>query len=166
MNLRNRPVRLAAAVGAVLAAGTTTFLALVAGTASADEPGRCTQNVNVREDAEASSKIIAMCQAGKQVTVTDERDGFVRLDELGGWASMDYVKADDDTATEQSTDADRPADDMSDSSGDAASGDGADQAAGHDAQNADDSHGDDAHGDAHGDDSGNTPARPLAGLLG
>ena len=117
MNLRNRPVRLVAAIGAVLAAGTTTFMALAAGTASADEPGRCTQNVNVREDPEADAKIVALCEAGKQVKLGEERDGFVHLDELGGWASKDYVKADEDAASSDH-DADRAG-----SEGDADQGD-------------------------------------------
>ena len=117
MNLRNRPARLVAAVGAVLAAGTTTFMALVAGNASADEPGRCTQNVNVREDPQADAKIVALCEAGKQVKLGEERGGFVHLDELGGWASKDFVKADEDAA---SSDHDG---DRADSEGDADQGD-------------------------------------------
>ena len=98
MNLRSQPVRLAAAVGAVIAAGTTTFFALAAGTASADEPGRCTQNVNVREEPDATSRIVALCESGTQVMLGAEQDGWVRLDEQGGWASKEFVKADEPTS--------------------------------------------------------------------
>lgn len=104
MNQRSRTVRLAAAVGAVLAAGATTALALTAGTASADEPGRCTENVNVRENADATSKIVALCEAGKQVALGEERDGFVRLDDLNGWAAKDFVKADEPSSSSSSDD--------------------------------------------------------------
>ena len=99
MNLRNRPVRVAAAVGAVVAAGTTVFMAVAAGTASADEPGRCTQNVNVREEADATSKIVAMCDSGTAVTIGPERDGFAYLENLHGWASSDFVKHDQSAAS-------------------------------------------------------------------
>jgi hypothetical protein len=110
MNLRNRPVRVAAAVGAVVAAGTTVFMAVAAGTASADEPGRCTQNVNVREEADATSKIVAMCESGTAVTIGPERDGFAYLENLHGWASKDYIKADEIPASTASTPAsDSPA---------------------------------------------------------
>ena len=131
MNLRNRPVRVAAAVGAVLAAGTTTFMALAAGTASADEPGRCTQNVNVREDADATSRIVALCEEGTKVTLGAERDHFVWLDKLHGWASTDYVQADKaagaagaDSASD-ATSGDAASDDA-DASDDAADADSAD----------------------------------------
>jgi uncharacterized protein YraI len=103
MNLRNRPVRITAAVGAVVAAGTTVFMAVAAGTASADEPGRCTQNVNVREEADATSKIVAMCESGTAVTIGPERDGFAYLENLHGWASKDYIKADEVPASTAST---------------------------------------------------------------
>jgi uncharacterized protein YraI len=98
MNLRSRPARLVAAVGAVVAAGTTTFMAVTAGTASADEPGRCTENVNVREEPDATSPIVALCEAGTQVMLGAEQDGWVRLDDQGGWASKDFVKADENAA--------------------------------------------------------------------
>lgn len=94
VNLRSRHARVAAAVGAVVAAGTPTFMALTAGTASAAEPGRCTETVNVREDPGPDARIVALCEAGKEVELGEERDGVVRLDELGGWAATDHVKAD------------------------------------------------------------------------
>jgi len=180
MNLRNRPVRVAAAVGAVLAAGTTTFMALAAGTASADEPGRCTQNVNVREDPNSHAKIVALCERGKQVKLGEERDGFVHLEELGGWASKDYVKADDSSSDEHGASADdnHSADDSSnDSSNDSlndgsndssndSSGDSADAPAHHAADQASHRAG---NGDGQGNDSANTSgdaAGGLGGLLG
>jgi len=131
MNLRNRPVRVAATVGAVLAAGTTTFMALAAGTASADEPGRCTQNVNVREDPNPHAKIVGLCEAGKRVKLGEARDGFVHIDELGGWVSDDYVKADDSGSDEHGASAndDRSADDTSNGDANDSSGDSTD---GHD----------------------------------
>ncbi len=96
---RNRPVRIAAAVGATVAAGAAAMLAVTA-TASADEPGRCLQNVNVREEPDAESRIVALCEAGTKVELGEERDGFVRIDELGGWASKDYVKADETSSSD------------------------------------------------------------------
>jgi len=96
---RNRPARIAAAVGATVAAGATAMLAVTA-TASADEPGRCLQNVNVREKPDAESRIVALCEAGTKVELGEERDGFVRIDELGGWASKDYVKADETSSSD------------------------------------------------------------------
>ena len=96
---RNRPARIAAAVGATVAAGATAMLAVTA-TAAADEPGRCLQNVNVREEPDAESRIVALCEAGTKVELGEERDGFVRIDELGGWASKDYVKADETSSSD------------------------------------------------------------------
>jgi uncharacterized protein YraI len=98
MNFRTQPVRVAGAVGAVIAAGTTTFLALATGSASADEPGRCTQNVNVREEPDTNSRIVALCETGTQVMLGAEREGWVKLDSLGGWASKDFVKPDENAA--------------------------------------------------------------------
>ena len=109
---RNRPARIAAAVGATVAAGATAMLAVTT-TASADEPGRCLQNVNIREEPDAESRIVALCEAGTKVALGEERDGFVRVDELGGWAAEDFVKADESSSS----------DDRSDSSGDDSHGD-------------------------------------------
>jgi uncharacterized protein YraI len=127
MNLRSQPVRLAAAVGAVIAAGTTTFFALAAGTASADEPGRCTQNVNVREEPDATSRIVALCESGTQVMLGAEQDGWVRLDEQGGWASKEFVKA-DETASGSSTSRDRDGEHSSSSDSGSSSGSSGDDA--------------------------------------
>jgi virulence-associated protein VagC len=95
MNLRTRPARTVAAVGVVVAAGTATFMAVAAGTASADEPGHCLQNVNVREEADVNSRIVAMCETGTQVTIGPERDGWAYLENLRGWASRDFIKHDE-----------------------------------------------------------------------
>jgi hypothetical protein len=191
MNLGTHPARAIAAVGAVVAAGTTVVIALTVGTASADEPGRCTQNVNVREEPDATSRIVAMCEEGTEVTLGAERDHFVFLDKLHGWASKDYVKPDETAAAAHGTDA---AD--AGSSDDAASDDrdgahGADSADAHsadadaDGADADADHGNADHGNADhasqsgdgnadsGDDADTTPAAApaprraggLAGLL-
>ncbi len=106
MNFRNRPARVAAATGAVVVAGAATMLAVAAGTASADEPGRCVQNVNIREEPDAQSRIVALCEAGTKVQLGDERDGWVHIDELGGWASKDFVKPDESTARSDSSSGD------------------------------------------------------------
>lgn len=106
MNLRTHRARTAGAVAAVLAAGTTVGLALTAGNAVADEPGRCTRNVNVRQDPDAASRIVALCRAGSAVALGEERDGFVRIPDLDGWASREFV-----TGTAHAADtADDPAD--------------------------------------------------------
>jgi uncharacterized protein YraI len=140
MNLRTRHARLVAAVGAVVAAGTTTFLAMAAGTASADEPGKCTENVNIREEPNTTSRIVAMCEAGTQVMLGAERDGWVRLDALGGWASKDFVKADEPSSSSDSDDAD-----ASSSSSDDADHSDADHS---DADHSDADHSDADHSDA------------------
>ena len=77
-----------------VAAGTTVFMAVAAGTASADEPGRCTQNVNVRSGPDSDAPIVAQCEAGSEVRVGETRQGFVQLTDLGGWASTQYVATD------------------------------------------------------------------------
>jgi hypothetical protein len=146
---RNRPARIAAAVGATVAAGATAMLAVTA-TASADEPGRCLQNVNVREKPDAESRIVALCEAGTKVELGEERDGFVRIDELGGWASKDYVKADersssDDRSGRSSSDHERSGGDSDgDSHGDS---DDADRRSSND-----DDHGSSTGGSSSGED--------------
>ena len=89
-SLLNRPGRVAAVVGAVLAVSAATTVAFVA-TASADEPGRCIANVNVREKPDVNSRIVALCEAGTEVQVGETRDGFVQLTDLGGWSAQQYV---------------------------------------------------------------------------
>ena len=117
----NRPARIAAAVGATVAAGATAMLAVTA-TASADEPGRCLQNVNVREKPDAESRIVALCEAGTKVELGEERDGFVRIDELGGWASKDYVKADETSSSDDRSGGSSSDDDHGSSTGGSSSG--------------------------------------------
>jgi hypothetical protein len=113
MNTGTHPARVIAAVAAVIAAGTTTVMALTVGTATADELGRCTQNVNVREQPDTTSRIVATCKQGTVVALGTERDNFVRIDELGGWASKDYVTAGEATADADGPDAGAAADDAS-----------------------------------------------------
>ena len=111
MNMGTHPARVIAAVAAVIAAGTTTVMALTVGTATADEPGRCTQNVNVREQPDTTSRIVAMCKEGTEVVLGTERDNFVRIDKLGGWASKDFVTAGGTAADTDGPDAGAAADD-------------------------------------------------------
>ena len=80
-----------AAVGAVVAVSTTAAMALLAGSASADVPGRCTVNVNVRAEPSLDAKIIALCEAGTQVQVGESKNGFLKLTNLKGWAAQQYV---------------------------------------------------------------------------
>jgi hypothetical protein len=172
MNLRTRPVRVAAAVGAVVAAGTTVFMAVAAGTASADEPGRCTQNVNVREEADATSKIVAMCDSGTAVTIGPERDGFAYLENLHGWASKDFIKADETAAATTPPAGDAtpaPSSSSSDDSSSASSDSSSDDDAVRDAATGDDHASD---GDSHSGDATTHPSAParsnsggLGGLL-
>jgi hypothetical protein len=89
-SLLDRPGRAAAVVGTVLAVSAGTTMALVA-TAAADEPGRCVTNVNVREQPDITSRIVALCEAGTEVQVGETRDGFVQLTNLGGWSAQQYV---------------------------------------------------------------------------
>jgi Bacterial SH3 domain len=85
--------RAAAGVGALVAAGAVTLL-VVGGTASAAGTGRCTDNVNVREKPDVTSKIVAVCERGEAVQVGKTRNGFVQLTNLDGWAAQAYVSVD------------------------------------------------------------------------
>ena len=60
--------RAAAGVGALVAAGAVT-LVVVGGTANAAGTGRCTDNVNVREEPDITSQIVAVCERGQAVQV-------------------------------------------------------------------------------------------------
>jgi hypothetical protein len=95
----DRPRRAAAVAGALLAAGTAAGMALAVGTAAADVPGRCATNVNVRAEPDITSTIVNRCQAGTAVQVGEERNGFVWLPALRGWAAKDYVAVDGAAAT-------------------------------------------------------------------
>jgi hypothetical protein len=90
-SLFDRPGRAAAVVGAVVAVSASAAVALVSGTAAAQEPGRCTENVNVRSEPDVSSQIVALCEAGSEVQTGESRDGFVQLTNLGGWAAQEYI---------------------------------------------------------------------------
>lgn len=90
-SLFDRPGRAAAVVGAVVAVSASAAVALVSGTAVADEPGRCTENVNVRAEPDITSRIVALCERGTEVVTGESRDGFVQLTSLGGWAAQEYI---------------------------------------------------------------------------
>jgi hypothetical protein len=111
--MMNRPRRAAAAAAAVLALTTTATVALVT-TASADEPGRCLENVNVREKPDVNSRIVALCEAGTQVQVGETRSGFVRLTDLGGWASQQYVAVNGRSPAPAASEQDSPSPGMAD----------------------------------------------------
>ena len=85
--------RAAAGVGALVAAGAVT-LVVVGGTANAAGTGRCTDNVNVREEPDITSQIVAVCERGQAVQVGKTQDGFVELTDLEGWAAQEYVSVD------------------------------------------------------------------------
>ncbi|WP_181784138.1 SH3 domain-containing protein, partial [Pseudonocardia pini] len=89
-----RPSRVAAAVGGAVAVGAAALMAVLAGTASAATPGVCTDNVNVRAEPKADAKIVAVCDRGTKVQIGEEKDGFVELENLGGWSVKEFVKAD------------------------------------------------------------------------
>jgi uncharacterized membrane protein YgcG len=94
-SLFDRPGRATAVVGAVIAVSATAAVALLSGTAtatpSAEQPGRCTKNVNVRAEPDTTSRIVALCEEGTAVKVAEARDGFLRLANLGGWAAQEYI---------------------------------------------------------------------------
>jgi hypothetical protein len=83
------PARVAAVVGAIAAVGAGTVF--VVGTASAAEPAKCVDNVNVREEPRIDSKVIALCEAGTVVEAGEVRNGFVKLTDLGGWSAQEYI---------------------------------------------------------------------------
>lgn len=86
--------RTVAVVGATVAVGATTLMGIAAGTAAADVPGRCLDNVNVRAQPSMDARIVAVCEAGDAVQTDAVRDGFVQLTNLGGWAVAEYVEVD------------------------------------------------------------------------
>jgi uncharacterized protein YraI len=98
-----RPGRAAAAVGGMVAVGAATMMALLSGTASAATAGTCTDNVNVRSEPSATSEIVAVCDRGTTVQMGETKDGFVKLENLDGWASAQYVKANADRASDEGT---------------------------------------------------------------
>ena len=109
MNALQRRGRVAAAVGGLVAAGAATVMVL-AGTASAAEQGRCTDNVNVRSQPSASASVVTVCRRGTDVTIGERRNGFVQLTNLNGWAAEQYVSGGArSTAPSSSTSASRAA---------------------------------------------------------
>jgi uncharacterized protein YraI len=100
--LMGRPARAAAALGALVAAGAVTLVATM-GTANAAGAGRCIDNVNVREQPDISSQIVAVCERGQAVQVGETRDGFVELTDLKGWAAQEYVSVDGHVAAAPAT---------------------------------------------------------------
>jgi hypothetical protein len=81
-------------VGAVVAFAAVTLMGMLAGSAAASTPGSCTENVNVRAEPVAGSRIVALCEAGTDVTTGAVRNGFVRIENLGGWAAEQYIAVD------------------------------------------------------------------------
>jgi uncharacterized protein YraI len=86
--------RTVAVVGAMVAVGATTLMGIAAGTASAQAPGRCLENVNVRAEPSIDARIVAVCEAGTAVQTDAIRNGFVQLTDLGGWAAAEYIEVD------------------------------------------------------------------------
>ncbi|MHA6782558.1 hypothetical protein ACVGOW_16435 [Pseudonocardia saturnea] len=107
-----RPGRTAAVVGAVVAFAAVTLMGMLAGSAAASTPGTCTDNVNVRAEPTAGSRIVALCEAGTDVTTGAVRNGFVRIENLGGWAAEQYIAV--DGATPNSTPRTAPSSSSSD----------------------------------------------------
>jgi hypothetical protein len=125
--LLHHPGRATAAVGAVVAVSATTLMVLLSGTAAATEPGRCTDNVNVRAEPDINSDIVALCEAGTEVMTGETRNGFVRLTDLGGWSAKEYISVGDGAAStqsspEQGAGADTPGTPYDGTSGDGTSG--------------------------------------------
>jgi hypothetical protein len=127
-SLFDRPGRAAAVVGAVITVSATAAVALISGTAAAapdaDEPGRCTKNVNVRAQPDVASQIVALCEEGTAVQVGESRAGFRRLTDLGGWAAQEYISVNgrapapaERASTSESDAGDDGADDGADESG-------------------------------------------------
>ena len=92
-SLVDRPGR-ALAVAAVVSVSATAAVALVSGTAAAQEPGRCTENVDIRSEPDITSRIVALCESGTAVQVGEARNGFVQLVDFGGWAAQEYLSVD------------------------------------------------------------------------
>lgn len=89
-----RPGRTAAVVGAVVAFAAVTLMGMLAGSAAAATPGTCTDNVNVRAEPSMTARILSVCETGTAVTTGAVRNGFVRIENLDGWAAEDYIAVD------------------------------------------------------------------------
>lgn len=84
--------RVTAAVGGVLAVGAAGTMALLSGTAAAATAGTCTDNVNVRAEPRVDAPVVTVCERGTTVQVGEKRNGFVKLENLKGWAAVQYVQ--------------------------------------------------------------------------
>jgi hypothetical protein len=94
MNTRDvirRHGRTTAVAGAVLAVSSAALMTVVATANAAPQNGVCADTVNVRHDPDITSRIVAVCDSGKKVTVAETKNGFVHLTDLGGWAAQEFV---------------------------------------------------------------------------
>ncbi|MGQ0572650.1 MAG: hypothetical protein ACT4RN_00420 [Pseudonocardia sp.] len=89
MKALQRPARVAAVVSAIAAVGVGTLIAV--GTASAAEPAKCVDNVNVREEPRMDAAVVVVCRTGTIVEAGEIRNGFVRLNDLGGWSAQEFI---------------------------------------------------------------------------
>ncbi len=107
MNTRRR---VTLAVTALAVSGASVGIA-VAGTASAAGTGTCTDTVKVRSEPSKDAPVVGTCEKGESTRVGATKNGFVQLDEFGGWASSKYVKtgsaAQGRTAPNSAADSDR-----------------------------------------------------------
>ena len=171
-SLFDRPGRAAAVVGAVVAVSATAAVALVTGTAAADEAGRCTENVNVRSEPDVTSRIVALCEAGTQVKVGEARDGFVQLTNLGGWAAQEYVSvngrapAPAERASTPEGDDDTRGSDTSSSDSSAGEDTAGEEGATEDGTDEGDATSEETTGDSAGDQGGAAPRGGAGGGLG
>jgi len=78
------------------------------------EPAECVENVNVREQPSLESRIVALCRAGTTVQAGEIQNGFVRLNDLGGWSAQEFISIDGAPPVQpgdpdaEDTDAERP----------------------------------------------------------
>ena len=93
MKAHTTPGRRIAAIAGALAIAGVSATALIAGTASAAGTGTCTSSVNVRSEPKESAPIVGVCERGETTSVGEKRNGFVKLDEFGGWAQGQYVES-------------------------------------------------------------------------
>lgn len=172
-----RPGRTAAVVGAVVAFAAVTLMGMLAGSAAAATPGSCLENVNVRAEPTTDARIVALCEAGTDVTTGAVRNGFVRIENLGGWAAEQYIgiegapsgtarttpSTSDDPTTGPSTTAPRSGDGTGDDADDPArTGDDDVQESGSTTDGTDAADADTTDADTTDDEDG----APLGGLLG
>ncbi len=170
-SLFDRPGRAAAVVGAVIAVSATAAVVLVSGTAAAQEPGRCTENVNVRSEPDVTSRIVALCEAGTEVQTGEARDGFVQLPSLGGWAAQEYISVNGSApAPAERASASESASEDENEDGNSSEGSETADDAGTDTGTAEDGTGDESTDEESSDtvdqDGDDTAAQPSGGGLG